>query len=307
MISAFSMFCEAFDSKTISESVMDYPQGDGLCGDVWEKDGDGWKMKKSVSSKLLDVSKKLTSSLDLGGVTTMVVGSICTNSYDEDSDIDLHLEAKGLDGKDEDFMKELNKKARKALEDEFGKVEFGGHPVEVYVQNNRFQDMGSRGAYDVSKEKWIAGPQIRDKDFDPYKEYFEKALDSMEDLGSVKDAGKAVFDALILSKTMLLMRDGDMVKFAYSRLEKVSENAKEAFDKIRSDRKMSSTPDSRKESKRMRDDEEWNVKDAAFKILGDVGILAVLKDLSKLKDSDGDEKDKAKSVIDSVGKNLFKD
>lgn len=307
MISALSMFCEAFDAKSMSESVMDYPKGDSLCSAVWEKDGDEWKMKKSVSSKLSDISKKVSSDLGLGDVTTMVVGSICTNSYDEDSDIDLHLEAKGLNGEDEDSMRELNRKARKTLEEEFGNVEFGGHPVEVYVQNNRFQDMGSRGAYDVGREKWISGPQIRDKGFDPYKEYFEKALDSMEDLGSVRDAGKAVLDALILSKAMMEMRDESMVDFAYSRLERVAEDAKAAFDRIRSDRKMSSVPDSRKDSKRMRDDDEWNIKDAAFKILGDVGLLATLKDLSKMGEADGDKKDKARFVIGSARKNLFKD
>lgn len=311
MISAYSIFCESFademDGDKTSESVMDYPNGDGLCPDIWEKDGDGWKMKDAISEKVLEISRAISVKLGLDGVKTVVVGSICTNTYDEDSDVDVHLEVDGLAGEDEKSMKRLNKKAREAFADKFGDTEFGGHPVEVYVQNNKFQDLGSRGAYDVSSGKWVSGPTIASDDFDPYDEYFEKALDEIEESGSVASAGKAVFDALILADAMLRMRGEKSVKKAYDRLQKVSADAKAAFDGIRADRKSSSTPKSRKDSERMRKDKEWNVRDAAFKIMGDVGLIAILKDLTNVKDAEGDEKDKAKFVVDSIKDSLFKE
>lgn len=307
MISTSSIFNEAFDSKLLTESIMDYPNGDGLNEKVWRKDGDVWKMHDSVSKKILGISKELATALKLKGVVTVVVGSICTNSYDEDSDIDVHLEVNGLKGRGEEYMRKLNRKARDLFGEKFGDVKFGGHKVEVYVQNNKFQDMGSRGAYNVETGEWISGPQISDDDFDPYDEYFMKSMDSIEKDGCVESAGDVILRALILMNAILLMRGQKTIKKSFKMLNEVSKEAKAVFDKMRLSRKASSTPRSKKASERMRDDEKWNVKDASFKLLSDFGLMAALKDLANLNDVEGDEKFKAKTALCSLKKSLFQD
>lgn len=42
----------------------------------------------------------------------------------------------------------------------------------MYFQPNKFQDLMSVGCYDVFTGKWLVGPELTSKDFNPYKEYY---------------------------------------------------------------------------------------------------------------------------------------
>lgn len=306
MISAYSIFCNIFDSPSVNESVLDYPNGNSLDSKIWDKDDDSWTLKSNISSKIKEVSEYIASKLKLKNPKAFIVGSICTNSYSDDSDIDLHIEVENLKTKSEDFMHKLNKKARDEFKSKFEGLEFGGHSVEIYIQNNKFQDMGSRGAYDVDNDEWIAEPTIMDSEFDPYEEYFEKSIDSLEHDDLISKASKVIFDAGIISNVIINIKDnGKFLEKMFSKLEDISKRSKEIFDLIRLSRKTSSTPKNEKDSEKMRKDKKWNINDAAFKLMGNIGVLAILKDVANIKDAEGDETAKAKYVLNTIKTNLF--
>lgn len=311
MASAYSIFCETFghpsEKVALTESVLDYPNEKGLDRRIWILNKDGsWKLKDGISKEIAKISAFITKKLKLGDTTAVIIGSICTNSYSKDSDIDVHIEVRGFGRKSEKFMRELNKTARDEFKKRFGDVKFGSHPVEIYIQNNRLQDIGSRGAYDIADGKWISEPQIVDADFDPYEEYYEKAVDSMEKDGLISRASKIVFDAGMVANAMVSVRkNGKFLKRLSSRLLAVSKTAKSAFDEMRKSRKMSSLPKSVRDARKMRTDSEWNTRDAAFKMMDEIGILKVLKDISNVASTKGSPMEKAAFVLDTIQENLF--
>jgi len=52
-------------------------------------------------------------------------------------------------------------------------VFIGQHPIELYYQVSEFQDFMSVGCYDLLEGRWEVGPEMTDKEFDPYSEYFD--------------------------------------------------------------------------------------------------------------------------------------
>ena len=75
-----------------TESVIDFPK-DTLCPDVWEKvvaaDGmdEVWQLKHDVKDKVLKVWKHVCPNAKVVHIT----GSITSNSYTENADIDVHF------------------------------------------------------------------------------------------------------------------------------------------------------------------------------------------------------------------------
>lgn len=80
------------------ESVLDFPK-DGLCPSIWEKvvDSQGvdetWRMKRSARDKLLWIAQAVCeqAKLDYNRTAVNVTGSITSNTYTSNADIDLHL------------------------------------------------------------------------------------------------------------------------------------------------------------------------------------------------------------------------
>lgn len=57
-----------------------------------------------------------------------------------------------------------------------------GIKTEVYMQPNPFQDLMSVGCYDFLGKRWLVGPDFKDIDFDPYAEYFDNGMKSVDDV-----------------------------------------------------------------------------------------------------------------------------
>ena len=81
-----------------NESVMDFPK-DGLCPDIWTLGfaADGatpeWVLQPEVREQLLNVAAFVCNSagFNLKGVIVHITGSITSNSFTENADIDLHF------------------------------------------------------------------------------------------------------------------------------------------------------------------------------------------------------------------------
>lgn len=72
---------------------------------------------------------------------------------------------------DEILAEEINKELRMLYSE---KVFINKHPIEVYFQPNKYQDLMSVGCYDFFKNKWLVGPDFTNQSFNPYKEYFSE-------------------------------------------------------------------------------------------------------------------------------------
>lgn len=108
-----------------------------------------------------------------------VVGSICSNQYTEDADIDIHIQVE-LPTEVADKLNQL----RKLEQDSIFRGEClfvaGEHPLEFYFQPNLYADMGSCGCYDLMNDKWLSGPQLVDLEYDPYDDYEESWNEAFE-------------------------------------------------------------------------------------------------------------------------------
>lgn len=107
-----------------------------------------------------------------------VVGSICSNQYTDDADIDIHIQVE-LPTEVADKLNQL----RKLEQDNIfmGECLFvGEHPLEFYFQSNLYADMGSCGCYDLMNDKWLSGPQLVALEYDPYEEYDESWNEAFE-------------------------------------------------------------------------------------------------------------------------------
>ena len=166
---------ESNNMKT--ESVIDMPKSDGLCEDIWEKvlsyDGTTftWQLNSNAEAIIASIAEQLDRQLDLGSYTLRITGSITSNTYTENADVDLHFVMP-------EFIARHSSAdaANAALQIAYRKVTpnvIGTHPVEVYCQPNPYQDYMSVGCYDVKTKEWEVGPDIKPLDFDPYSEYYK--------------------------------------------------------------------------------------------------------------------------------------
>lgn len=82
----------------MTESVIDFPK-DGLCPEIWEKviSADGmnetWQLKDEAKLKILQFVIKLLDTAHLPSKCDAIhiTGSITSNSYTENADIDIHF------------------------------------------------------------------------------------------------------------------------------------------------------------------------------------------------------------------------
>ena len=82
------------DASLKDESVIDFPKAEGLCSEVWDKavsPADGisevYVLKPDVKDKVLKVWKHACPNAKVVHIT----GSITSNSYVENADIDVHF------------------------------------------------------------------------------------------------------------------------------------------------------------------------------------------------------------------------
>lgn len=163
------------------ESTIDYPVSEGLCPEVWDKAESGYIIKEDVKQKALELVDVLLAHYKVEAVGVNVVGSICSNQYTDDADIDVHIQV-DLPSETAEKLNNLRKiESEQLFKDQY--LFIGLHPLEFYFQPNIYADMGSCGCYDLMNDKWLSGPQLVDLEFDPYEEY-EQSWDEAFEFGT---------------------------------------------------------------------------------------------------------------------------
>ena len=284
----------------IKESVIDYPRLT-LSPDVWDLGGeDEYILKPSVKDKIFEVIRKYPE-FPLEDVIedVRIVGSICTNQYLDDSDIDVHIIPKEDSLPEPKTPEEWVKDIFKWYKDNREEIDafIAEHPIEIYLQLVPEQDFLSDGVYSVKEDEWLVGPKLKPVTFDPY-EVFEGILEDVR--ASVKNVDlllaelrrkvisyEVVRDAI----KKLPVEDKEALK---ARLESKVESMEQIIRELMADklewieaRREASLPPSPEEA--LYDIElakRWGKANAIFKFIDRYNYLRLISDLEKMLEDD---------------------
>lgn len=258
------------------ESILDRPV-DGLDVRVWKRDADGgYVLTDDARDRISDIVSWACGFLGVSRADANITGSITSNTYKPDSDIDVHISSPEIPVERADAV---NKALRKGFDERY-KVDnrdgcfIGEHPIEVYFQSNPFQDLMSVGCYSLERG-WLVGPEMKGLDYDPYDEYYE------EDMGHVRDIIDDVRSVILRAyESAVAYTNSGNEGFRTSRVDELTgilNQASGIFRNAREFRKAYSSPRSEGEALRRRNSKEWKIADSAFKLLDKFGYLRILK------------------------------
>ena len=271
------------------ESVIDFPKAE-LCPEVWEKviDKNGmsevWQLTDVARLKLEKVALYLydcikdTECYD-GGIGAHITGSITSNQYTENSDVDLHLywrSERPFTGDAEALNKAVKAHFEENFKDEsLDDAYIGKHPIEVYFQGNVLQDMMSVGCYDLFSSKWIVGPDFKDQSYNPYSDLYKEIRAKSEGLAmQIRNMILSIYEMAVVLKKNYNSDFGPQVRPIF--LSKLAE-VKAMYEKIRSMRKVYSSPETPEQALQYRQSRKWKVADASFKLFDKYGYMAIMK------------------------------
>jgi hypothetical protein len=119
-------------------------------------------------------------------------------------------------------------------------AEVNGVKVEVYMQPNIWFDMMSVGCYDVMNDKWIVGPEIMDKDFDPYAKWFDLDMKTLDDV--IVNVRSIVLQLYELAIAYLKSHDEDFKEKAGKKLQNSMKKASAMLEVLKSRRSHDLVP-----------------------------------------------------------------
>lgn len=267
----------------LDESILDKPQA-GLDKKIWHFNGQNYTLQPFVREAIYKILQWVQHKFNIPNMHAMMVGSLTSNSYSDESDIDIHVSSDAVDEVDAD---KLTDDVKNAFKDEFAVqypeyAEIEGYRVEVFFQKNKFQDLMSVGCYDLLNQRWIVGPEFKNISFDPYAQWYFKDLDYIgDDLDSIRDAVmKAYETSLVFTKT----DDALLKKKLSDDLLSQIELASLLFDKIREKRsKVSQLSTSPEKAAQLRKSEKWHIADSSYKLFNVLGYQLMLRTLAKCK------------------------
>ena len=306
------------DFIRLCESSIDFPR-EGLDPQVWEQEGeDSYVLRPEAKKQILDFLEKYPdrdiigmAKEEDGEPTIHIVGSICTNQFSDEADVDVHVvlaEDEELFN-DEDGRAEV-KKWFEAHREEYGAT-IGEHPIEVYLQTSEEQDMASDGVYHLIRDEWLKGPKIVGTDYDPYDD-FSHIFDELQELAGDTDLlmgelKRDVIDYDTISKAIQHLPEEQKEKLL-GKMKAKLEEIEQDIDKLYGERKK--MVDVRKRTSRVTSDQamkdaelskEWDDANALFKFMDRYRYLKVISDLEDVAVDDGevtgDEVDIVKDIL----------
>jgi hypothetical protein len=264
-----------------TESILDKPQKQ-LNPSVWNVVNEQYTLTDEAKSKIENVINWVKENTQLNEIGLNITGSITSNQYSTDSDVDLHFNSPELT---EESAKEINKELKDKFISEFGPSEngyIGSHKIEIYFQYNIFQDMMSVGCYDYFNQEWIVGPELFPDGYDPYSEYYN---DDMKYVNSIiydiRNIILEVYESLVVINSS---SNDDFKTHELKHLSKLLEKGTNIFISATKFRQIYSSPKSKEEALRKRTSRKWKIADSAFKLLDKFGYLAILKEISTAND-----------------------
>ena len=296
--------------KGLGESSIDFPQED-LDSSVWIKKEDGsYTPQLDIRDKIENLIRNYQDK-DLLSIAEEIhiVGSIASNQYLDDCDIDIHIIPKNIKDWSEEEVEEVTNWFNKHRDEMDGFI--GSHPVEIYIQVEPSQDLMSDGCYDLLNDRWLTGPKIVPMDLDPYEDYshiLDDVKDAVEDadllLGELK---RDVIDYEVIKQAMKRMAGENKEKLLKKLQDKLSEMEddiealyKERGEWVDKRRKASkpATPEEALEDVKLA--KRWKDTNALFKFVNRYHYLRVIKDLKELLADDEitpDEVSKIKNIM----------
>lgn len=294
----------------MSESVIDQPQT-SLDKSVWQQLPDGRiVLQDDAKTKILGALKWLVSNYNVDFYAVHLIGSITSNSYTADSDIDIHVCSMTLSEDEESF----NKRMKADYWENYyptheSELMIGTHPIELYVQKNEFKNMASVGCFDILADEWLVGPQYLDPQFDPYKEYYNDDMKSIQFL--IDDVRSTILEVYELATVILNSKDQTFINQTTVDLQTKLAAAAELFSLIRQSRSVIENPTSKEDALSKRASRKWKIADSTFKLLGKFGYIGILHDYASIYDSLSDSKtistDDCTQVIATVDDNFSSD
>ena len=283
---------EEFDESTVKkESSIDYPVSEGLCPEIWDEVEDGkWVIKPEIKQKALELVDKLLAKYHVEAKGVNVVGSICSNQYTDDGDVDVHIQV-DLPEEVAEKLNNLRKKTQEQVLGDESNLMVGisiTHPLEFYFQHNIYADMGSCGCYDLMNDEWLSGPQLVDMEFDPYDEY-ESSWEEAFEFG--ERAQSALFN---LTKNLYkhnaileqasnkdVYSNEQLMSIVGRRLEEVKDQILDSMkvvaelkeEMVHVRRRAGLKPKDEKEAEEMRTNKEWLAANSTFKFLQRLNVL----------------------------------
>jgi len=295
----------------LNESLIDFAQPD-LDLDVWVKSTDGqYTLKPDVEHLIMQVIKSYPSKDLISEIDNLhIIGSITTNQYLEDSDIDVHIFPKNINIWNEDKVWEVKEWFDENAERLGAYVK--KHPIEIFIQIHPAVDYLSPGFYDITNHKWVKGPKIVSRDYDPYEDFSDLADDLRH---SVKDADllmgelkRDIIDFETIQVAVNKMSLEDRKKFLTKLENKLQEietdiaTLSQHKDNWVAHRRLISDPASPEQA--LKDIElakQWRDANALFKLIGRYQYITIIKALKEVLWDDGEvtpeEVEKIKDIM----------
>jgi len=300
----------------IVESSIDYPR-DGLDQEIWQGNEEGYTLQPKVLSKIKDTLAQWSDfSLTDTAEEMRLVGSIGTNQYSDDADIDIHITPDVSRLPKDHTPEEWQSLIFRYFKDNRDVIDgyIGKHPIEVYLQLNPYQDLMSDAVYDIKTSRWVKGPGTAVAGFDPY-EVYQHLADDVRDYSQKADLAfgelqrdtidyevikKAIEEAPDEQKQVLLSKLKDKLQEIEDDCEELAAMKKGWLDI----RKRKSQPSSPEEA--LHDVErakEWGDQNAIFKFLDRYTYMKMIRDLEDMladKVIDDEEVDRIQNLMGTM-------
>lgn len=267
------------------ESILDTPK-EGLDSAVWKMSDDGkYGLTDTAETVIQEIVDYEREKFGMKNVSVRITGSITSNQYSDDSDIDIHISFSGLTDENSD---DLNKVMRADFEENYRNsspresYNIGDHPVEVYFQANPYQDLMSVGCYDFVQKMWLVGPDLKPIDFDPYSEFYSEDMEYVKDV--IIDIRNIILKCYETAMVIKNSSDGEFRYGEFHTLKKTMEEAVDIFNAAKQCRKVYSSPKSVEDALKKRDSKKWKIADSSFKLMDKFGYLKILKRFSTILD-----------------------
>lgn len=293
----------------LKESLIDFAKG-GLDPQVWNKDASGgYTLAPAAERAIFDFLGKLPGKdLRAEAEEIRIVGSMASNQYLDDSDLDVHIVPKNIG----DWGEEKVWAVKKWFDENRDKYKayIGRHPIEFYVQTNSAQDYLSPGLFDLEAKEWRKGPKLVPTDYDPYDDFSDIADDLKS---SVTDADlligelkRDVIDFEVIQTALGKMSPEDKKKFLTkleAKLKEIDSDIEALFLKrkewVQARRTSTSSPEQALKDVELAD--KWRDANALFKFINRYQYLAIVKELRDAVGEDGevtpDEVDMIKGIL----------
>jgi len=285
-----------FDSliKTLLESNIDFPREE-LAPDVWDTIDKSITLKKEVKAKIIETLKKFTE-FDLYAIiqNIRVIGSITSNKYTDETDLDVHLTIdtekipEGYDPESfRDYVKDWFDDNRDSID-----AKINEHPIEVYIQLDYWRDFASDAVYDFDSDIWLVHPQLVSLDYDPYQIYstiFDEVRETAAQIDiTIGDVKRNVKDYQVMKDAIKFLDINQRRILSQKLREKVVEIKQDIDqlikikDVLKDKRNLASAPASKEDALKVKSDEEWIKNNIIFKSIARYGYFDIIKALKDL-------------------------